>query len=99
MSDPLLRPSRSGHTSHVAILPLLAALAIMTGVSLRPQLLTAENGNADHIAALLVFWAMSAGFVRGVGFIPRWWGWRWLLSGSASLAALVLAGARLSMQS
>jgi predicted membrane protein len=40
---------------------------------------------------MLVFWAMSAGFVRGVGFVPRHAAPRWLLSGWA--CALALAGA------
>jgi predicted membrane protein len=31
---------------------------------------------------------MAAGFVRGVGFIPRFWLWRWLFSGWAAFAAL-----------
>ena len=35
--------------------------------------------------------AMSAGFVRGVGFIPRWWLWRWLFSGWTCALWLVLA--------
>jgi len=28
---------------------------------------------------MLVMWGISAGFVHGVGFVPQWWGWRWLL--------------------
>jgi predicted membrane protein len=34
---------------------------------------------------------MSAGFVRGVGFVPRHLVWRWLFSGWACSAALVLS--------
>ncbi len=35
------------------------------------MLFARPDGRADHIVAMLAFWAMGAGFVRGVGFIPR----------------------------
>jgi predicted membrane protein len=38
-----------------------------------------------------LFFAMSAGFVRGVGFVPQALAWRWLFSGWACLAALAAA--------
>jgi predicted membrane protein len=75
-------------------LPALAvALAIMIGGTLYPPLMADATGRADHNLALALFWAMSAGFVRGVGFVPRLGIWRWLFSGWACAAALALAGA------
>ena len=43
---------------------------------------------------------ISAGFVHGVGFVPQWWGWRWLLGPLpawlfCALGYAVLAHARL----
>jgi predicted membrane protein len=75
-------------------LPALAvALAIMVGGTLYPPLMADAAGRADHNLAMALFWAMSAGFVRGVGFVPRLWVWRWLFSGWACAGALALAGA------
>lgn len=82
--------------------PGLAPLALATGLGLMllmtilPGLATNRHDQADHPAALLIFWAMSAGFVRGVGFIPRHTLPRLLLSGYACAFALLLAGLRLS---
>lgn len=82
--------------------PGLAPLALATGLALMllmtvlPGLATDEQGRADHPAALLVFWAMSAGFVRGVGFIPHHALPRLFLSGLACALALLLALARLA---
>lgn len=74
-------------------LPCLAvALAIMLGGTLYPPLMTAANGRADHALAMALFWAMSAGFVRGMGFVPRAAMWRWLFSGTSCALALLLAG-------
>lgn len=73
-------------------LPVLAvALFIMLACSLYPPLLANAAGRADHGFALALFCAMSAGFVRGVGFVPRRAAWRWLFSEWACLAALAAA--------
>ena len=50
----------------------------MVGATVYPQAMSNAAGRADHGIAALMFWAMSAGFVRGVGFLPRFWLWRWL---------------------
>lgn len=71
---------------------LLAALTIMLVGSVYPLLFANAQGRADHGLAMALFWAMSAGLVRGVGFVPRFVVWRWLFSGWACAVALVLAG-------
>lgn len=70
---------------------LLVALTIMTVGSIYPLLFADAQGRADHSLAMALFWAMSAGLVRGVGFVPVRPVWRWLFSGWACSAALVLA--------
>ena len=72
-------------------LSLLVALVIMIGASIDPFVFASPDGSVDHGFASLIFWAMSAGLVNGVGFVPRWPLWRWLFSGWACLAALLLA--------
>lgn len=73
-------------------LPSLAvALAIMVVGTLYPPLMADAGGHADHRLAMALFWAMSAGFVRGVGFVPRHNLWRVLFSGWACAAGLAAA--------
>jgi len=72
---------------------LMVALAIMLVGSVYPLLFAGADGRADHGLAMALFWAMSAGLVRGVGFVPRRWLWRWLFSGWSVALALLLAGA------
>ena len=50
---------------------LAVGLLIMIGGTVYPPLMADAAGKADHSLALALFWAMSAGFVRGVGFVPR----------------------------
>lgn len=79
-------------SSRIQPLSLVVAIVIMLAISLYPPMMATAEGKADHglVAALLL--AMSAGFVRGVGFVPRMWAWRWLFSGWTCLGALAIAG-------
>ncbi len=88
LADKVEPAARRTHFPSLAV-----ALAIMFGGTLYPPLMTTPEGRASYALALLLFWAMSAGFVRGVGFVPRLAVWRWLFSGRACAAALALAGA------
>lgn len=70
---------------------LAAALAIMLVCTVYPLMMTDAAGRADHRLAAALFVAMSAGLVRGVGFIARAPLWRALFSGWVCTAALALA--------
>ncbi len=80
----------------IAGLPLGIGLTLLAVLTVLPGLATDAAGRADHVAALLLFGAMSAGFVRGVGFIPHHRLPRLLLSTAACLSLLLLAGLRLA---
>jgi len=81
-----------GH-AHVPVhWPSLAvALVIMLVGSIYPLVFANANGSADHGLAFALFWAMSAGFVRGVGYVPLGQIWKILFSGWSCIAALLLA--------
>lgn len=78
-------------SSHMHLPSLAAGLLIMVVGTLYPQLMADATGKADHVLAMVLFWAMSAGFVRGVGFVPQRWVWRALFSGWSCAATLALA--------
>lgn len=83
----------------LAWLPLSLALSILLSMTVFPHLATDASGQADHFSALLLFSAMSAGFIRGVGFVPRHPALRWAFSEEASLFYFSLALLRLSLNS
>lgn len=78
-------------------LALLVALVITFGVTVYPQALAAADGSADHGAAMLMFWAMSAGYVSGVGYRPVYLPFRLLFSATACILAVALAVWRLGI--
>lgn len=62
----------------------------LAGVLLiNPALMLDEHGHYNHTALTMIMVGISAGFIYGVGFIPRFWLWRWLFG---PLTALVLMG-------
>ena len=67
-----------GAPSHIHVPSLAIAVAIMLACTLYPPMLTDTAGKAEHGLATALFLAMSAGLVRGVGFIPHVTIWRWL---------------------
>ncbi len=51
---------------------LFTALALMLLVTLLPRALaTADGSPINHGTLTLIMWGLSAGFVHGVGFVPR----------------------------
>ena len=70
---------------------LFVALTIMLAGTIYPLVFARANGTADHSLAMALFWAMSAGLVRGVGFVPRALIWKIFFSGWSCSAALALA--------
>ena len=89
MTVEIAPPSRAATALHWP--SLLIALAIMLAGTVYPLLLARANGSVDHGLLVALLWAMSAGLVRGVGFVPRAFGWRLLFSGWSCLTALLLA--------
>jgi predicted membrane protein len=73
------------------VLSLLTGILLIVLLTVFPQVAMDRWGAADHLAALLLLWSMSAGLVSGVGFVPLQWFPRLLLSSQACLFALVLA--------
>jgi predicted membrane protein len=51
---------------------LVTAFALMILVTILPRGLTAADGSPiSHGLLALIMWGMSAGFVHGIGFVPR----------------------------
>ena len=44
------------------------------------SLMLDANGHYNHSMLMLVMVGISGGFIHGVGFIPRFWLWKWLFS-------------------
>jgi len=82
------------------LLSLLLASPLALVLLIHPAAMLDGQGGYSHPQLMLVMWGISAGFVHGVGFVPQWWDWRWLLGPLpawlfCALGYAVLAHARL----
>lgn len=59
---------------------LLQSLIIMVLITIAPRIFGGSLEHYHHSAAMLLMMSMSAGFVYGIGFKPRFWLWRYLFS-------------------
>ncbi|MDE2029677.1 MAG: cyd operon YbgE family protein [Alphaproteobacteria bacterium] len=75
------------------MLPLLTACVIVAAVTAYPPAFTDAQGKVDHGFLTILMWSVTAGLVRGVGFIPRNKILRMCFSAPACYAALALAAA------
>jgi predicted membrane protein len=64
-------PGRVLYSGPLRSLSLLAASVFCLAVLLFPQLLIDGGQSPNHGALVLGLWGMAAGFVHGVGFVPR----------------------------
>ena len=69
---PAAVPDPRAASSLLLASPLALVLLIHPAAMLDGQAATATPADAGDVG-------ISAGFVHGVGFVPQWWGWRWLL--------------------
>lgn len=83
-------PAEQTHSA-VHIPSLLIAIVIILVGTIYPLVFARQDGSANHGLAFALFWAMSSGLVRGVGFVPRAFVWRLLFSGWSCMIALVIA--------
>jgi len=88
MNSPKL-PGDAGSTMQLSYLGI--AMVIMLTGTVYPLMMMNSSGAVDHRLVIALLWAMSAGFVRGIGFVPHTLIWRWAFSGWVCIASLILA--------
>lgn len=76
---------------------LLLAIALTCAITVYPNGFLDHAGAVNYGWATLLMWGIAAGFVHGVGFVPRGRLWR-LLLGPWTALPLMAAGVTLLMR-
>ena len=78
--------------AHVLVMTIsfLLALPLAAILLVAPSLMLDENGHYSHPMLMLVMIGISGGFIYGVGFIPKFWLWKWLFSPYISWPLMIL---------
>lgn len=77
------------HPLPARLLSLTLAVTLAMLILIYPRAIAVSIGDVRHGLLTLLMWGIAAGFVHGVGFVPRLWPWRllfnpllgWLLMG------------------
>lgn len=70
---------------------LAVGILIMLTGSIYPMIFADKDGQASHSIAIALFWSMSAGLVRGVGFIPENKILKYIFSAYACASGIIIA--------
>lgn len=79
-------------------LSLGIALVISVGLLAWPTLVVNADGSVDHGWLTVLMWGMAAGFVHGVGFVPRNRVLRSVLGPLAAWGLSLISAAALAMK-
>ena len=64
----------------VMLISFLMALPLASVLLIHPAAMLDINGHYNHSELMLVMIGISGGFIYGVGFLPKFWVWKWLFS-------------------
>lgn len=87
MNQPV--PNETPKHAKMHIPCLLLGITCMLLGSFVPIVFADGQGKPDHWIATLIFWSMSAGFIRGLGFIPKHRFFRYIFGGWAAFLTFV----------
>src|SRR5574344_1304926 len=62
------------------VISCLLAFPLAAVLLVHPAAMLDDNGGYSHRALMFIMIGISGGVVHGVGFIPRFWFWKWLFS-------------------
>lgn len=81
MSEMTVNATPNGTGRKLAMLvSFLLALPLAGILLIHPSLMLDDQGHYSHRMMMLIMIGISGGFIHGVGFLPRFWLWRWLFS-------------------
>lgn len=62
------------------VISCLLAFPLAAVLLLHPAAMLDADGNYSHSAMMYIMIGISGGFIHCVGFVPRFWLWKWLFS-------------------
>ena len=89
MAEAMTTPKNRKAQVLAMTISFLLALPLAAILLLHPSLMLDANGHYNSLL-MLVMIGISGGFVHGVGFVPRFWLWKWLFSPYIAWPLMVL---------
>lgn len=73
------------------VISCLLAFPLAAVLLLHPAAMLDADGNYSHSAMMYIMIGISGGFIHGVGFVPRFWLWKWLFSPFVAWPLMILS--------
>lgn len=80
MTEMVVENKNSASQKLLMAVSFLLALPLAAILLIHPALMLDAQGHYSHRAMMFIMLGISGGFVYGVGFVPKFWLWRYLFS-------------------
>ena len=90
MSNVAMTAEKNQPQRWVMIISFLMALPLAAVLLVHPSMMLDANGHYSHRAMMLIMIGISGGFIYGVGFLPRFWLWKYLFSPYVAWPLMIL---------
>lgn len=80
MTDVAMTVENSQPNHFAMVISFLMALPLAAVLLIHPSMMLDANGHYSHRAMMFIMIGISGGFIHGVGFIPKFWLWKYLFS-------------------
>ncbi|UXJ59038.1 MULTISPECIES: cyd operon YbgE family protein [Acinetobacter] len=90
MAQTMTTPEKTKAQVFAMAISFLLALPLAAILLVNPSLMLDQQGHYNHSILMLVMLGISGGFIYGVGFLPKFWLWKWLFSPLISWPLMLL---------
>ena len=80
MTEIAMTTKETPPNAFIMAISFLLALPLAAVLLIHPAMMLDANGHYNHSLLMMVMVGISGGFIYGVGFLPRFWLWKWLFS-------------------
>lgn len=80
MTEVAMTQEKSQPNRFAMLISLLMALPLAAVLLIHPSMMLDANGEYSHRAMMFIMIGISGGFIHGVGFVPKFWLWKYLFN-------------------
>ncbi|NHC02622.1 cytochrome bd biosynthesis protein [Acinetobacter sp. 187] len=80
MTEVAMTQEKSQPNRFAMLISFLMALPLAAVLLIHPSMMLDANGEYSHRAMMFIMIGISGGFIHGVGFVPKFWLWKYLFS-------------------
>ncbi|QIO09109.1 cyd operon YbgE family protein [Acinetobacter lanii] len=80
MTEVAMTQEKSQPNRFAMLISFLMALPLAAVLLIHPSMMLDANGEYSHRAMMFIMIGISGGFIHGVGFVAKFWLWKYLFN-------------------